>query len=83
MRLSFAPAMYKGDTRIVDIDIFVDEVKHKSWTSSGATTDFEHIELSATGKAIELRGALHESEWLSITEVCEVLSAQYGRLNSG
>eukprot|EP00903_Cladosiphon_okamuranus_P018640 g17155.t1 len=62
-------AMYKGDSRIVNVDIFVDEEKQKSWTSSGTTTDFERIELSATGKTIELRGVLAESEWLSITEV--------------
>lgn len=64
-----ATAMYKGDSRIVNVDIFVDEVKQKSWTSSGTTTDFERIELSATGKTIELRGVLDEFEWLSITEV--------------
>lgn len=65
--------MYKGDVRIVNVDIFVDDIKHKSWTSSGTTTDFERIELSATGKTIELSGVLDESEWLSITEVRDVV----------
>lgn len=65
--------MYKGDTRVVDVDIFVDEVKLKSWTSSGTTAEFERVELSATGKKIELRGDLDQSQWLSIVEVGEVV----------
>lgn len=64
--------MFKGDSRIVNVDIFVDEFLHKSWTSSGTTTDFERIELNAIGNTIGLRGVLDESEWLSITEVRDV-----------
>lgn len=76
-----AAAMYKGDMRIVEVDIFVDGVLHKSWTSSGKTTDFERIEISATGKTIELRGVLDESEWLSITEVREVVDIGFALLH--
>lgn len=79
---SLAAAMYKGDTRVVDVDIFVDEVKLKSWTSSGTTAEFERVELSATGKKIELRGDLDESQWLSIVEVGEVVKKKSARLNS-
>ncbi len=52
------------------MDIFVDDSKHASWTSSGLTTAAEHIELGGvTGNAVELRGVLEDSEWLSIMEV--------------
>ncbi|CAN0221443.1 unnamed protein product [Pylaiella littoralis] len=61
--------MYKGDERTKTMDIYVDGVMQTSWTSSGTTTDFENIELDVSGKAVELRGVLADSEWLSIMEV--------------
>ncbi len=51
------------------MDIYVDDVKATTWTSSGLTTAFENVELGVAGQTIELRGVLGESEWLSITEV--------------
>eukprot|EP00903_Cladosiphon_okamuranus_P018634 g17151.t1 len=65
-------AMYKGDERARTMDIYVDDVMVTSWTSSGTTTAFESIDLGVTGQAVELRGVVDGSEWLSITEV-EVL----------
>lgn len=51
------------------MDVFVDDVKSTSWTSSGLTTAPENIELGVNGKTVELRGVLEVSEWLSIMEV--------------
>ncbi|CAM9688654.1 unnamed protein product [Scytosiphon promiscuus] len=62
-------ALYQGDTRTRTIDVYVDGVLQNSWTSSGTTTDFESIELGVSGQAVELRGVLADSEWLSVTEV--------------
>ncbi|CAM9688722.1 unnamed protein product [Scytosiphon promiscuus] len=62
-------AMYLGDTRTRSLDIYVDAVLQTSWTSSGMTTDFENVELAVDGQAVELRGVLADSEWLSIMEV--------------
>jgi len=63
------------------MDIYVDGFKHTSWTSSGLTTAAEHIELGGvTGRAVELRGLLEDSEWLSIMEVSVVYDQ--GRVGS-
>ncbi len=51
------------------MDIYVDDVKATTWTSSGSTTAFENVELGVAGQTIELRGVMGDSEWLSITEV--------------
>jgi len=51
------------------MDIYVDDVKITTWTSSGSTTAFENVALGIAGQTIELRGVLGASEWLSITEV--------------
>lgn len=64
--------MYKGDTRTRTMDAYVDDVMVTSWTSSGTTTAFEIIDLGVTGQAVELRGVLADSEWLSISEVCAI-----------
>jgi len=61
--------MYKGNQRTRTIDIYVNDVKATTWTSSGSTTAFENVELGVAGQTIELRGVLGDSEWLSITEV--------------
>ncbi|CAM9778380.1 unnamed protein product, partial [Hapterophycus canaliculatus] len=61
--------MYKGDERTRTMDIYVDNVKATTWTSSGSTTEFENVELGVAGQSIELRGVLGGSDWLSITEV--------------
>ena len=61
--------MYKGDERARTMDIYVDDVKTTTWTSSGSTTGFENVELGVAGQSIELRGVLGDSEWISITEV--------------
>lgn len=70
--------MYKGDTRTRTMDVYVDGVVQTTWTSSGTTTGFENIELGVSGHAVELRGVLADSEWLSILEVC-VNRLQKGR----
>eukprot|EP00752_Nemacystus_decipiens_P006549 g5897.t1 len=62
-------ALYKGNTRTRIIDIYVDDVKITTWTSSGKTAGFESVELGTQGQVIELHGVLAESEWLSILEV--------------
>lgn len=62
-------ALYRGDSRTRTIDIFVDGVAIKAWTSSGETTGFETIELGVQGTVIDLRGVLTDSDWLSISEV--------------
>ena len=51
------------------MDIYVDDVKATTWTSSGSTTGFEKVELGVSGQSIELRGVLEGSDWLSIAEV--------------
>lgn len=61
--------MYKGDKRTRTLDIYVDDVLSKTWTSSGTTSSFETVSFDATGQSIELRGDLSNSEWLSIFEV--------------
>lgn len=73
----YFPALYKGDTRTRTIDIYVDDVLSKTWTSSGTTSSFESVSINATGQKVELRGDLTNSEWLSISEVC---SSREGRL---
>lgn len=55
------------------MEIHVNDVLQTSWTSSGTTTDFERVDLSLSGQAIELRGVLADSDWLSIVEVSLVL----------
>eukprot|EP00752_Nemacystus_decipiens_P014959 g13318.t1 len=74
--------MYKGDTRTRTIGVYVDNAMVTSWTSSGTTTAFESIDLGASGQAVELRGVLADSEWLSITEV-EVLVDDGVHVGSG
>lgn len=61
--------MHKGDERTRTMEIYVDGDLQTSWTSSGTTTAFENIEVDANGQAVEIRGVLTDSEWLSITEV--------------
>ena len=55
------------------MDVYVDDVMVTSWTSSGTTTAFENIDLGVSGQAVELRGVLEGSEWLSIMEVSGTL----------
>ena len=62
-------AMYKGDERARTMDIYVDDAKATTWTSSGSTAAFENVELGVAGQSIELRAVLGDSEWISITEV--------------
>ncbi|CAM9345152.1 unnamed protein product [Pylaiella littoralis] len=71
-------AMYKGDERTRDMDIYIDGIKTESWTSSGTTADFENVKLGfyssnhpgvAVAATIEIRGVLQDNEWLSIMEV--------------
>lgn len=61
--------LYQGNTRTNTIDVLVDAEKIVSWTSSGATTAFETVELGATGQTMELEGVLTDPECLSIMEV--------------
>ena len=61
--------MSKGDQRTRTVDIYVDGATVATWTSSGATLDFESVTLGVTGSTVELRGVLEDSEWLSIMEV--------------
>lgn len=73
-------ALYKGDERTRTLDVRVDGVMVTTWTSSGATLDFENtiedvFELGSVGvkgQVVELTGVIADSEWLSITEVCAV-----------
>lgn len=62
-------ALYKGDTRKRTIDIYVDDAKITTWTSSGTTAGFESVGLDTQGQVIELRAVLAGSDWLSIVEV--------------
>lgn len=58
-----------------DSQVYVDDVFITTWGSSGATLDFESIDLSGTsGKVIEVTGVLGDNEWLSIVEVSLPLS---------
>lgn len=60
-------ALYKGDTRTRTIDVYVDDAKITTWTSSGTNAGFESFGLDTQGQVIELRAT--DSEWLSILEV--------------
>ncbi|CAM9225364.1 unnamed protein product, partial [Scytosiphon promiscuus] len=62
-------ALYKGDTRTRTMDVVVDGEVILTWTSSGNTAGFDDVLLGVQGQAIELRGVLADSEWLSISEV--------------
>ena len=62
-------ALFRGDERTRTIEIYVDSVIVTTWTSSGTTLAFESVTLGVTGRTIELRGVLVDSEWLSIMEV--------------
>lgn len=53
------------------LDIHVDGVFSKTWTSSGTTSSFETVSLDSSGQVVELRGDLGTSEWLSVFEVCK------------
>lgn len=59
------------------MEVYVDQALQTSWTSSGTTTEFETVELDVTGQAVELRGVLADSEWLSIMEVRTVPGCGY------
>lgn len=59
------------------MEIYVDGILQTSWTSSGTTAGLENVDLGVIGQAIEVRGVLAGSEWLSIMEVCG------GSLSSG
>ncbi|CAN0429725.1 unnamed protein product [Ectocarpus sp. 8 AP-2014] len=61
--------MYKGDERTRTLDISVDNLPYTTWTSSGATTGFETIEVDTMARWISIAGVLEDSEWLSIMEV--------------
>ena len=64
------PAMYKGDTRVRTVEVYVEGVLATTWSSSGTTTDFESIDLSGySAQHVTLVGVLAKSEWLSIVEV--------------
>eukprot|EP00752_Nemacystus_decipiens_P014960 g13319.t1 len=67
-------ALYRGDTRVRTVEVYVDGVLVTTWTSSGTTSGFESIDLSGmTGSMIEIVGVLDDSEWLSIIET-EILA---------
>ncbi|CAM9933566.1 unnamed protein product [Pylaiella littoralis] len=66
---SLSIATYKGDTRTRTMEIYVDGILQTSWTSSGTTAGLENVDLGVIGQAIEVRGVLAGSEWLSIMEV--------------
>lgn len=68
--ISLIPAaMYRSDERVRTIDIYVDGVFIRSWTSSGTVAGFETVSLNVDGQTVEMRGVLGDSEWLSIMEV--------------
>lgn len=43
------------------MEIYVNDVRYASWTSSGTITGFETVDLGTTVETIELRGVL--SPW--------------------
>lgn len=53
------------------MQVYIDGILITTWTSSGTTTLFEGVDLSGSnpGQAVELRGVLADSDWLSISEV--------------
>lgn len=63
-------ALYLGASRVRTMDISVDDTLALTWTSSGATADFEAIDMSGySGQDITITGILDTSEWISIVEV--------------
>ena len=52
------------------MEVYVNDNLATTWISSGTTDNFESIDLSGmSGDAIEVKGVLTDSEWLSIVEV--------------
>lgn len=69
-RVRYCPALYRGTQRTRTVDVIIDGILVITWTSSGATDEFQRIGISGeSGQVIEIRGVLpDEDSWLSITE---------------